>query len=64
MKNSAILQTGIEWIKRRVKKRLEQGQEEEIKRTIRKMSEKGMSVAEIANILDMAEEEVRERLKA
>lgn len=64
MKNSAILQTGIEWIKRRVKKRLEQGQEEEIKRTIRKMSEKGMSVAAIANILDMAEEEVRERLKA
>ncbi|GGJ62278.1 hypothetical protein GGR02_001080 [Anoxybacillus voinovskiensis] len=62
MKNSTILQTGIEWIKRRVKKRLEQGQKKEIKRTIRKMSKKGMNVAEIANILDMAED-VRERLK-
>jgi len=39
----------------------EKGREEGMKEVIGKMIEKGMSIAEIANILDLTEEEVRKR---
>ncbi|OAO81561.1 Signal transduction histidine kinase [Anoxybacillus flavithermus] len=45
-----------------MKKGLEQGREEGKNETIRKMVEKGMSITDVAHILDMTEEEVRERL--
>lgn len=45
-----------------LKKGLEQGREEGKNETIRKMVEKGMSITDVAHILDMTEEEVRERL--
>ncbi|WP_268760418.1 Rpn family recombination-promoting nuclease/putative transposase [Geobacillus stearothermophilus] len=45
-----------------LKEGLEQGREEGKNETIRKMVEKGMSITDVAHILDMTEEEVRERL--
>ncbi|MBB5324861.1 putative transposase/invertase (TIGR01784 family) [Anoxybacillus tepidamans] len=41
----------------------EEGRQEGMQEAIRKMNEKGMSVAEIANILDMTEKDVHELLK-
>lgn len=41
----------------------EEGRQEGMQEAIRKMNEKGMSVAEIANILDMTEKDVHEFLK-
>uniref|UniRef100_UPI00262AB33C Rpn family recombination-promoting nuclease/putative transposase n=1 Tax=uncultured Anoxybacillus sp. TaxID=263860 RepID=UPI00262AB33C len=51
-----------EGLKEGLKKGLEQGREEGKNETIRKMVEKGMSITDVAHILDMTEEEVRERL--
>ncbi|EPR27875.1 MULTISPECIES: Rpn family recombination-promoting nuclease/putative transposase [Geobacillus] len=42
---------------------LKKGREEGIQEAIQKMSEKGMSIADIAHILDLTEEDVNERLK-
>uniref|UniRef100_UPI0026312113 Rpn family recombination-promoting nuclease/putative transposase n=2 Tax=Anoxybacillus TaxID=150247 RepID=UPI0026312113 len=41
---------------------LKQGREEGKNETIRKMVEKGMSITDVAHILDMTVEEIRERL--
>ncbi len=51
-----------EGLKKGLKEGLEQGREEGKNETIRKMVEKGMSITDVAHILDMTEEEVRERL--
>ncbi|WP_200894669.1 sigma factor-like helix-turn-helix DNA-binding protein [Bacillus alveayuensis] len=46
-----------------MKQGLEQGMKQKERELIRKMMEKGMSITEIAHMLDLAEEEIHKILK-